>query len=97
MIEIVSYRLAAWGLCEKPRLPPVAPTRSTHGVPEPEKRAAVFAGHELQVQIFDRDRLAAGEVVAGPVLIEETGSTTVVPPGWNATVDGIGCLVLRRS
>jgi N-methylhydantoinase A len=47
--------------------------------------------------MFERDRLPPGTVVQGPALIEEEGSTTVVPPGWSAELDAIGCLVMRRS
>jgi len=35
--------------------------------------------------------------VQGPALVEEGGSTTVVPPGWTAALDAAGCLILRRS
>ena len=47
--------------------------------------------------VFDRDRLPPGQALAGPALIEEDGSTSVVPPGWSAELDAAGCLVLRRS
>jgi N-methylhydantoinase A len=60
-------------------------------------RTVVFDRRERQVKILDRDRLPVGRVVAGPALIEEAGSTSVVPPGWNAELDAIGCLVLRRG
>jgi N-methylhydantoinase A len=92
--EIVSYRLTAWGLCEKPVLPVIDQTDTA---PAPALRTAVFAGRELQVRVFDRRHMAAGEALAGPVLIEEAGSTTVVPPGWEVARDAVGCLLLRRS
>jgi len=93
--EIVSYRLAAWGLCEKPRLPAMAEA-DRRAKPE-TTRTAVFDGRALQVRVFDRDRMARGASLAGPVLIEEAGSTTVVPPDWQVEPDALGCLVLRRS
>ena len=34
---------------------------------------------------------------SGPALIEEAGSTTVVPPGWSAALDRLGCLVLQSE
>jgi len=96
-IEIVSYRMAAWGLSDKPQLPAIDRTgRSLEGAVS-GRRAIVFAGSERDVTVFDRDRLPPGEAVAGPALIEEGGSTTVVPPGWSAALDAAGCLVLRRS
>ena len=65
--------------------------------PSAGTRAVVFDGSEQQVTVFDRDRLPPGQAVNGPALIEEGGSTTVVPPGWSAELDAVGCLVLRRS
>jgi N-methylhydantoinase A len=33
----------------------------------------------------------------GPALIEFPGHTVVLPPGWSATSDRLGNLMLRRS
>ena len=96
-IEIVSYRLAAWGLSEKPHLPAIDPRKRTLATAEAGVRTVVFDRRERQVKIFDRGRLPVGRAVAGPALIEEAGSTSVVPPGWNAELNAIGCLVLRRG
>jgi N-methylhydantoinase A len=96
-IEIVNYRLAAWGLSEKPQLPAIARGTRTLATAESGMRAVVFDRRERQVKIFDRSRLPVGQIVAGPVLIEEAGSTSVVPPGWNAELNAIGCLILRRA
>ena len=41
--------------------------------------------------VRDRDRRAraacAGDVVAGPAIIEEPTATTILPPGWRAEID----------
>ena len=57
----------------------------------------MFGGVERQVAVFDRDRLPPGQPMNGPALIEEGGSTTLVPPGWSAELDAVGCLLMRRS
>ncbi len=96
-IEIVSYRIAAWGLTEKPVLPrPAAPVAgdAEAGI---ETAAVVFGGERREILIRRRDRLAPGYSFAGPALVEEEGSSTVVPPGWTASCDAVGCLVLRRA
>jgi N-methylhydantoinase A len=46
--------------------------------------------------IYDRYRLRAGNVVAGPAIVEEFDSTTVIHPGYAATVDRYGNLLIRR-
>jgi N-methylhydantoinase A/oxoprolinase/acetone carboxylase beta subunit len=37
--------------------------------------------------IYDRYRLSPGSSIAGPAIVEERESTTVVPPRCTATVD----------
>jgi N-methylhydantoinase A len=96
-IEIVSYRVAAWGLVAKPQLPPIDPTARSLKAAVSGTRAVSFSGSELKVKILSRDHLPVGETVQGPTLIEEEGTTTVVPPGWIAELDPLGCLLLKRS
>jgi N-methylhydantoinase A/oxoprolinase/acetone carboxylase beta subunit len=43
---------------------------------------------------YDRDRLRAGNVLAGPAVIHQFDTTTVLPPGMTATVDRYGNLVI---
>jgi len=43
-----------------------------------------------------RETLAAGAAVAGPALIIDAVSTTMVEPGWQARVDASGNLILSR-
>jgi N-methylhydantoinase A len=41
--------------------------------------------------------LMPGDRIRGPAVIYEFSSTTVVPAGWRAEVDGYGNLNLQRS
>ena len=95
-VEIVSYRIAAWGLSDKPALPPVDAAGRTMAAAILSKRQVVFDGATHSASIIDRERMPPGGAVAGPAIIEEAGSSTVVPPGWSIALDWIGCLVLRR-
>jgi N-methylhydantoinase A/oxoprolinase/acetone carboxylase beta subunit len=47
--------------------------------------------------IMDRTKMAAGETFQGPMIIEEAGGTSVVPPGWTINVHVSGSLDCRRS
>jgi N-methylhydantoinase A len=96
-VEVVSYRVAAWGLSDKPELPPLDTAGRSLAAAAIGSRDVVFDGRSMPVPILDRERLPVGEPVAGPAIIEEEGSSTVVPPGWAATLDRIGCIVLRRG
>ena len=48
-----------------------------------------MAGEEHDTPLYDRDALAPGAHVSGPALILEPNATTVVEPGWRATVDAL--------
>jgi N-methylhydantoinase A len=97
IVEIVSYRLAAWGLSEKPTLPPIERAGRSAEAAKFGSREAIFNGKAQQVAMFDRDKLPPGHKIQGPALIEEGGSTTVVPSGWSVALDDLGCLVFNRS
>ena len=47
--------------------------------------------------VVDRARLRWGNVVPGPAVIEELDATTLVHPGYQATVDQYGNLLLHRG
>ncbi len=47
--------------------------------------------------IYWRPDLPAGAVVSGPAVIEEYGATLPLHPGFTATVDGYGNLVVERK
>jgi N-methylhydantoinase A len=49
------------------------------------------------VAVYERSDLAVGQVVDGPVIIEERETTTAIPPHWVATIDAFGCIVATRK
>ena len=57
-------------------------------------RQVVFGGRAHDCPVLARAALDAP--AAGPAIIEEPGSTTVVPPGWRAAVAPNGTLILDR-
>ena len=50
------------------------------------------AGGWADTPVYIRERLLAGNEIAGPALIEEHASTTVVQPGDSLRVDELGNL-----
>jgi N-methylhydantoinase A len=48
----------------------------------------------VQTPVYARAKLAAGTELAGPAVIEEMSSTTLLTPGQGARVDRIGNLVI---
>jgi N-methylhydantoinase A len=96
--EIVSLRGAVTGMMRKPAFEPI-----TAGGAEPPAaafrgpRAVYFAeaGRRLDTPSYDRAALVTNNRIAGPALIEEYASTTVIHPGDVMTVDAFGDLVIE--
>jgi N-methylhydantoinase A len=57
----------------------------------------VFFDDWVETPTYDRPRLAPEDVVHGPAVIEEFGSTVPVHPGFRATVDLHGNLLVERN
>lgn len=53
-------------------------------------------GTRHRAPLFDRMGLAAETTVTGPAVIVDPTATTIVEPGWSATVDRYGSLILTR-
>lgn len=61
-------------------------------------REAHFPGSGAgDAAVYDRDRLPAGASVAGPAILEQAESTTVVPPTWTGRILADGTLVMTRT
>ena len=98
--EIVNFKLAVLGRMSRPELPRWEPAGNGVHPEKPagqERRLVYFGGEFAQVPVHDRERLPAGAVLEGPAIIEETGSTTVVPPGWRATVRTLGDILMESE
>jgi 5-oxoprolinase (ATP-hydrolysing) len=75
------------------------PHQPSHQPPAPQAAEWVgmfTGGRWQQVPLLRRDDLRPGQSVAGPAIIAEDLATTVVEPGWRATVTGRLDLLLRR-
>jgi N-methylhydantoinase A len=60
-------------------------------------RLAYFDGAMRETPVLRREALDRAATLAGPLLVEEDASTTVVPPGWRLSVLATGHLDLRRD
>jgi len=95
-VELVNLRIQAVGEQHRPEIATVANGKSAA---EPAQMRKAFWKETgwVDCPIFDRQSLAVDQKVSGPAIIEEYGSTTVVPKGWTAAGDSYGNLILGKS
>jgi N-methylhydantoinase A len=96
-VELVNLRLAAFGAVDKPALSGGESGDGKLSGALKGKRPVYFEGSFLDCPIYDRGLLHLGASVNGPAVVEELGSTTVLFPGWKASVDHLGSLILGRE
>jgi 5-oxoprolinase (ATP-hydrolysing) len=76
---------------------PVHPLATSSSPPAALARVKLFTdGTERDAPVYDRDAIQPGQQVNGPAIIRESTATTVVEPGWRATLDRRRYLVLER-
>ncbi len=65
---------------------------------EPQLRAPRpirLLGRALTADVVSRTELRADETLAGPAIVNQMDATTLIPPGWTASLAPSGALVLR--
>ena len=98
-VEVVTLRLTAVGNIAKPRLRRLDQDGGDASSARRATRPVYFAetGSFTECPIYDRYRLGPGSTVRGPGVVEEIDSTTVIHPGYMATVDEFGNMFLTGS
>ena len=95
-IEVINLRVIARGIPETPAVPDrlsiADPDSGTRPPPRPAYFGPRHGWHDTTVLL--RPDLATPR--PGPAIIEEYGSTCVVPPGFTATLDDFGNIILAR-
>ncbi|MFH1861502.1 MAG: hydantoinase/oxoprolinase family protein [bacterium] len=91
--EWVNLRVTAIGRSPQFELPTLALSVKEKSIKPKAQRQVYFFDSDFQeVAIYERDDLTSGVELAGPCLIEELISTTVLPAGWHLRVDTWGNL-----
>ncbi|MDN2566921.1 hydantoinase/oxoprolinase family protein [Aquibium sp. A9E412] len=95
-VEIVTLRVTATG-----RLPVPARAALTGGGPAADAVIAhqdIFVGDGMRSSpVYDRARLAVGEVVEGPAILQQLDTTTLLAEGDRATVHPSGSLLIETG
>jgi N-methylhydantoinase A len=86
-VEIYRLSVRAVGVTPKPQLK----RHELNGgaAAPPASRPVYFeaTGRAVDTPVYVRSDLPAGTTLAGPAVIDQLDSTTLVPPGWRAEVD----------
>ncbi len=97
-VHVVNVRLKARGLTTQPILETQAVTHGVKATPY-NTQHTVFAtanGYStLDTPIYDRATLIPGVEIAGPAIITQYDTTTVLPPGWYAQIDAVRNLIVE--
>ncbi|HMQ57395.1 MAG TPA: hydantoinase/oxoprolinase family protein [Rhizobiaceae bacterium] len=99
LCEVITLRLVATAAVETLEIAKLEPGGETN-----PQRAAMYVrktvfddGSEVETPRYRRSDLKAGDRITGPAIIIQHNSTTIVPPGYEATVESYGDLVIGRD
>ena len=53
-----------------------------------------FASGPVEVPLFDRAALGAGDRIDGPAILSQLDATTLILPGWTGEVHASGAILL---
>ena len=91
-VEIINSRVNGIGKIDKPAF--AAAEERPHQAVAFGAKPSPLGG---ETRLFERDDLDAGAAFSGEALVYQMDSTTYVPAGWNARVDGAMNLLLERA
>jgi N-methylhydantoinase A len=95
-VELVNFCVSGFGMIERPDMPKLAERGGTTPARK-SVRPVYFDGAFRDTPIYDRAALPPGFALAGPAVVEEFGSTTVVFPEQRLYVDPHGILIIRSA
>jgi N-methylhydantoinase A len=93
-VEVVSIRVVARGP-DRP-LPQLDGLTTNAGQQATVRPIALWDGLD-EVRVYKRHLLSPTATIIGPAVIEEPGTTFVVPPGWTARTAELGCIIAEAD
>ena len=98
-MQLVTFRAEATGIVPKADIQPAAYAGCDPRAAEFGRRDVWLreAGAFVSCPLYDREKLAAGNRIEGPAIVEQMDATTLIVPGAAATVDPYLNLMLELS
>jgi N-methylhydantoinase A len=94
-VEIATLRVVGRGTSSDVELKAAAGGSAELAIDRHER--VHFDGEWHDTPIYERTQLAPGHTLAGPAIVEQEDSTSVIEPGWTGTVDDAGNITVRRQ
>ena len=95
-VELVNLRIQAVGEASRPVIE--EHVQSEKYAAPVSQRDIYWRGYGwVKCDIYDRTLLARNQKIKGPTIIEEYGSTVVVPQNWTVHTDKFGNLILEKN
>jgi N-methylhydantoinase A len=95
-VEVVSARVRSTGVVERIAEPRRADCKRGFAKHSTTVKAYID-GKELNVRVYERALLPRGIKLRAPCIVTEYSSTTLIPPGAQAEVDGFGNLIIQAA
>jgi N-methylhydantoinase A len=98
-VEIVNLRIRAVVPVQSPETAPGELGASSPDTARIGERAVYFEsrGAFTPTPVYDRELLHPGAVITGPAIVEQLDTTTVIGPGWTASSDPYGTIVMVKD
>ncbi len=94
-VELIDLRATITG--ETPKPEPRAVSRGEGAATPAGRRAVHYRKRRYDAAVYHRRGIMAGQHLDGPAIVEQEDTTTLVPDGFRAEVDGLGNLVIREA
>ncbi len=97
-VEIMSYAVVVATVTEVPPAPPAAALEVTDAMTDRTQCVRDTTTGEVSAwAIHDRTELSPGARIAGPAIVTEDETSSLISPGWTAMVNGLGYLEMLRE
>ncbi len=94
-VEWVTARVVAKSISKE--YEPYKHSIIAESLPVGERIVLLSDGKTALANVFRRESLGVGQLIVGPLIIEQIDTTTYIPPGWTAEQQADGTLWVRRE
>ncbi len=95
-VELVTLRLSALAPVSPPAIDKRAACTASVDTAVVDEKAVWFGSGLVPTRLYDRGSLGPGQQFAGPAVVFQYDTTTIIPPHWQAAVDDYGNLILEN-